>query len=158
MSDDVAKKYLDELIERIDFKVFLEYESKLKKLNFNKKLPEQISDILNNFKQYFVKVKEGKLITKEGLFNPTTHKDNWVDWIITETNELKFGHGHAFMSNNSKNIKNAGTALIENGKIYKITNWSGHYLPDEKYLDEILLLFEKLEILSKNYIKLKNKL
>lgn len=158
MTDDVAKKYLDELTERIDFKVFLEYESKLKKLNFNKKLPKQIADISNNFKQYFVKVKEGKLITKEGLFNPTTHKDNWVDWIITETNELKFGHGHAFMSNNAKNIKNAGTALIENGKIYKITNWSGHYLPEEKYLDEILLFFEKMEILSKNYIRYNIKL
>ena len=62
------------------------------------------------------------------------------------------------MSNNAKNIKNAGTALIENGKIYKITNWSGHYLPEEKYLDEILLFFEKMEILSKNYIRYNIKL
>lgn len=87
--------------------------------------------------------------------------NDYIDWIIDENNELLFGHGHGFLSNNSKNIKNAGTVIIKQGKVIKIVNGSGHYLPLPEYLDEILPYFEELGVLDKDYKifkwKLKNK-
>lgn len=91
-------------------------------------------------------------MTKKGAFSPSSHRDQWVDWVITNNYELKFGHGHSFMSGHSKTIINAGSAQIINGKITRIVNSSGHYPPLAKYLDEVFPFFKNLGILSETVL------
>lgn len=47
-------------------------------------------------------------------------RGQYVDWIITNNNDFFIGHGHAFLSGHSDTIKNAGTAIIKEGKIVSI--------------------------------------
>lgn len=153
-TEDEVRKHLDEIKKLAKHRIFVNYVSKLTKLVLNENLPKQIANASNNFKKYFLKIEDGKLMHLDEVFDTS---NDYIDWIIDENNELLFGHGHGFLSNHSKNIKNAGGALIKEGKIVGLSNGSGHYLPKLEYMDESLNLFKELEILSSDYRVLRYK-
>ncbi|SDQ38509.1 hypothetical protein SAMN05421664_1403 [Chryseobacterium soldanellicola] len=137
--------YLDNFIKYV---TKLNYNSTLQKLNLNTKLTKQIAAETNNFKRYFFKIEQGMIKTHKGVFDSG---GEYIDWIITDNNEFFIGHGHAFLSGNSNTIKNAGTAIIKEGKLISIVNGSGHYLPRPEYLDVAITHFKEINIIADEY-------
>ncbi|WP_394666428.1 hypothetical protein [uncultured Chryseobacterium sp.] len=147
-AEKAGKSWNDYLDEFISFKVKLNYHSNLEKLNLNTKLGKQIAESYNNFKRYFFKIEQGLIKNHSGVFDS---KGLYVDWIITNNNDFFIGHGHAFLSGHSDTIKNAGTAIIKEGKIVSIVNGSGHYLPRPEYLDIAITHFKEINIMANDY-------
>jgi len=61
----------------------------LEKLNLNTRLGKQIAESHNNFKRYFFKIEQGVIRNHSKVFDS---KGQYVDWIITNSNEFFIGH------------------------------------------------------------------
>ena len=83
-------------------------------------------------------MKDGVILDKNG--NPftapvrSTGRPSTLDFVITESGELRIGKGHDFLSDNAASVKGAGTIRIQDGKIIEVTNDTGHFKTNEAEL------------------------
>lgn len=74
------------------------------------------------------------------------------DFVIQNDGTLVIGSGHMKLAQNATQIKAAGELILNDaGKIIYLNNESGHYLPGEKNLDDVRALFNKYNLLNKEY-------
>jgi hypothetical protein len=74
-----------------------------------------------------------------------------LDFIISYDNILKIGKGHYKLSNKSEYVFFAGRLLIINGKISYIDNDSGHYIPNNSDLENVILYFRERNLLTEDF-------
>lgn len=81
-------------------------------------------------------------------------EDTLYDFIINENGELMIGRGHYKLNRKSHKLYFAGRLKIRNGLIYYIDNDSGHYVPQEKDLNNICKAMMKSGIIDNNFEKI----
>jgi hypothetical protein len=89
---------------------------------------------------------------KDGLIQSIGNKGNnfnEIDFVVTTKGELIIGKKHHFLGN-ALEVEAAGTLKIVNGKVKKITNASGHYLPSVEETLNFEAVFKNLGINTTN--------
>lgn len=66
-----------------------------------------------------------------------------VDFVVTTDGNLKLGRKHHFLGDRG-DVEAAGTLKISKGKVTRISNDSGHYLPSLAQADKFQEIFEQL--------------
>lgn len=75
-----------------------------------------------------------------------------INFVITNDGRLKLGHGHYNLSGQARTVFSAGKLVIKNGEITHIYNYSGHYQPSIDNLNKVAEVFEKLGVVSNDFI------
>lgn len=83
---------------------------------------------------------------------------NYFDFIVDINCNLFIGQEHAFLSKNNYSVEAVGMiGLDENGTVFGLNNWSGHYRPKVEECDNFVEILESFGInLSSAEISFKN--
>ena len=84
--------------------------------------------------------------------NPTSNLGHVThrNFVITMNGELRIGRGHYYLSGRSPKVLAAGDIRIINGKITRMTNASGHYLPNLAQSKMMEFYIRRLGVTIKN--------
>ncbi|MNU65869.1 hypothetical protein D3C71_551710 [compost metagenome] len=88
---------------------------------------------------------------ENGLIKSLPNRGNTfdnLDFVVAPSGELRLGKKHHFLGNRNS-VEAAGTIRISNGKLKKITNFSGHYVPSIEEANKFPEIFRQLGIDTK---------
>ena len=94
-----------------------------------------------------VKVKNGKVVDKDGNPYTSPHEENF---IIDMDGNLKVGIGHDFLAGGFRGAKMAGSGKIVNGKFTEVNNQTGHFQTNSTQLNTGVKMLKEIGVANKN--------
>jgi len=99
---------------------------------------------INQFKNFEFTINNKKILFEKIDMNL---KNCTYDFVITKEKQLKIGHKHYFLSEESSFVYGAGRLEISpDGQILNVDNYSGHYHPDKKDLMNAIYFLKNMDL------------
>ncbi|WP_159439337.1 ParB N-terminal domain-containing protein [Tenacibaculum agarivorans] len=118
-----------------------------------------------SFGAFQIRIKQGRIEQYKGVDNETgrwellnSEANSELNFVLTNEGSLLLGYGHYNLSRNAESVISAGKLEVRDGKIIEISNFSGHYKPSNKNLEDMASVIKKLGITSDDFKLFENPL